>query len=167
MAKVKLKLSGDTLKFFQTVGRRGGKKRARKYSHKQMKAWARLGGRPGRSLQERADALERKFESAHAARIAAFKASTARFLASQAAKQERFERKHSTRQDKFEAKRTGPIGKEKFAAKQEFRQKRFIRMHAKRLERFARRQDRFNKLQSLLERKFQAKHAALLEKSAA
>lgn len=45
MAK-KLKLSGDTLKFFQKVGRKGGKSRAKKHSPKQLREWARLGGRP-------------------------------------------------------------------------------------------------------------------------
>lgn len=167
MTKAKLKLSGNTLKFFQSVGRQGGKERARKYPHKQRVAWARLGGRPGRTLQERADALEKKFALAHVARIEAFADSKARFDAAQIVKQDRFARKHATRLAKFEAKRRSPKAIKKFEAKQASRLRRFERAHAARQQKFAGRQERFNKLQSFLERKFQVKHAALLEKSAA
>jgi hypothetical protein len=46
MAKKKLKLSGEALAFFQKVGRKGGRNRAKKHSPKQLQAWAKLGGRP-------------------------------------------------------------------------------------------------------------------------
>lgn len=47
MAKKKTrKLHGEVLAFFQEIGSRGGKTRAKKYSPKQLSAWARKGGRP-------------------------------------------------------------------------------------------------------------------------
>jgi hypothetical protein len=46
MAKERLKLTGEALKFFKRVGSKGGKSRAKKYSAKQRRKWARLGGRP-------------------------------------------------------------------------------------------------------------------------
>jgi hypothetical protein len=46
MPKKKTKLSGSALRFFQKVGRKGGKSRAKKHSPEQLRKWAALGGRP-------------------------------------------------------------------------------------------------------------------------
>jgi Mrr restriction endonuclease-like protein len=46
MAKLKLKLTGEALEFFQKVGSKGGKTRARNYSAGQLSKWAKRGGRP-------------------------------------------------------------------------------------------------------------------------
>lgn len=40
------KLTGAAKKFFRDAGSRGGKSRSRKYTPKQLSAWAKRGGRP-------------------------------------------------------------------------------------------------------------------------
>jgi len=39
-------LSAEVLAFFRKIGRKGGRNRAKKHNQKQLKAWARMGGRP-------------------------------------------------------------------------------------------------------------------------
>ena len=46
MAKLRLKLAGEALEFFQTVGSKGSKARARNHSSAKLSEWAKLGGRP-------------------------------------------------------------------------------------------------------------------------
>ncbi len=51
--KNKLKLSGEALAFFQSVGSKGGKSRAKKHSAAQLSRWAKLGGRPPGSKKKK------------------------------------------------------------------------------------------------------------------
>jgi hypothetical protein len=58
MAKQKMKLTGDALAFFKKVGSKGGKKRARKYSAKKLREWARMGGRPKKTKKQKSAPVE-------------------------------------------------------------------------------------------------------------
>ena len=45
-------LSEETKEFFRRIGQKGGKKRAKKYSAKQLREWGKLGGRPAEPKKE-------------------------------------------------------------------------------------------------------------------
>ncbi len=51
--KDKLKLSGPALEFFQKVGSKGGRARAKRHSAAQLSRWAKLGGRPPGSKKKK------------------------------------------------------------------------------------------------------------------
>jgi hypothetical protein len=49
----KTALPEDVLNYFRTEGSKGGKKRAKKHSKKQLSEWGKLGGRPKGSGKKR------------------------------------------------------------------------------------------------------------------
>ena len=51
----RIELPEDVLKFFQRTGREGGLARKRNHSPEQLKAWARMGGRPKGSTKKRSE----------------------------------------------------------------------------------------------------------------
>jgi len=42
----KKKMSSELIEFFQKIGKKGGKNRAKKHSAEQLSQWAKKGGRP-------------------------------------------------------------------------------------------------------------------------
>jgi len=180
MAKQKLKLQGAALAFFQRVGSKGGRMRAQNNSRKQLKRWARLGGRPGRSLKERVAALRKKFERSHGSRQRKFESLQEKFFVMQSAllrdfeaqiaafqkkfaeRQLMFAESHGERQKKFEMTHIQSASDQPaFEKAQASRQEAFELLHMARQKKFekaqAGRQKRFETAHAFRQKKFETR----------